>query len=91
MERKIIWQLTDEECKGIEDLFEKKNAYENLMKIVDADNEKIYQKLISEYTKVLSDFKNWWNYYSKKYNWEGKNWFVDFENKQILAMIENMK
>ncbi len=85
MERKIIWKLTDEECKEIEDLFEKKIAYENLMKIVDVDNEKIYQKLMSEYTKNLSDFNNWWKHYSKKYKWEGQGWFIDFENKQVLA------
>jgi CXXX repeat modification system protein len=85
MENKLIWQLTDEECKEIEDLFEKKNAYENLVKIVDVDNEKIYQKLISEYTKTINEFSNWWKHYSKKYNWEGKNWFIDFENKQVLG------
>ncbi len=85
MERKIIWKLTDEECKEIQDLFEKKTAYENLMKIVDVDNEKIYQKLMSEYTKNLSDFNNWWKHYSQKYKWEGQGWFIDFENKQVLV------
>lgn len=85
MERKIVWTLTESECKEIEDLFEKKNAYENLIKIVDADNEKIYKKLISDYASTVSSFNKWWNDYSKKYNWEGENWVVDFEAKQILS------
>jgi CXXX repeat modification system protein len=91
MENKVIWQLTDEELKEIEDLFEKKNAYENLVKIVDVDNEKIYQKLISEYTKTINEFNNWWKHYSKKYNWEGKNWFIDFQNKQVLSSMGDIK
>lgn len=85
MERKIIWNLTDEECKEIEDLYEKKNAYENLAKIVDADNEKMYQKLIADYSATVSMFNKWWNHYSEKYKWEGKNWVIDFENKQVLG------
>ncbi len=85
MERKIIWNLTDEECKEIEDLYEKKNAYENLAKIVDADNEKMYQKLISDYSATVSMFNKWWNHYSEKYKWEGQNWVIDFENKQVLG------
>ena len=85
MDKKVIWKLTDEECEEIEDLFEKKNAYENLIKIVDVDNDKIYQKLISEYSKTLSNFNAWWSNYSKKYNWEGTNWVIDFINKQVLG------
>ncbi len=84
MNNKVIWNLTDKECDEIQDLFEKKNAYENLIKIIDTNNKTIYEKLIADYSKTLSDFNNWWSHYSKKYSWEGQNWFIDFENKQVL-------
>ena len=85
MEKKVIWNLTDEECREIEDLFEKKNAYENLAKIIDASNDKMYQKLISDYSTTVSLFNKWWNDNSKKYKWQGQNWVIDFENKQVLG------
>ncbi len=84
MENKVVWNLTNEECDEIQDLFEKKNAYENLIKIIDVNNNIMYEKLILDYSRILSDFNNWWNYYSQKYKWEGQNWIVDFENKQVL-------
>lgn len=87
MEKKVVCNLTDEECNEIQDLFEKKNAYENLIKIIDASNKTLYENLISDYSKNLSDFNNWWSHYSKKYNWEGQNWFIDFDNKQVVCNI----
>ncbi len=85
MNVKEIWKLNDEEFKEIEDLFEKKIALENLTKIVDADNEKLYDKLIKDYGNTVHRFNSWWNIMGKKYNWEGKNWWLDFETKKIMA------
>ncbi len=85
MEYKIVGSLTEEECNEIQDLFEKKNAYENLIKIIDVDEKNIYEKLIKEYSRTLSDFNKWWKDYSRIYKWEGQNWVIDFENKRVLS------
>ncbi|CAK7010969.1 CXXX repeat peptide modification system protein [Tissierella sp.] len=84
MNTKEVWQLNDDEFKEIEDLFEKKIALENLIKIVDADSQKLYDKLINDYGKTVHHFDSWWNEMSKKYDWEGKNWWLDFKTKKIM-------
>jgi CXXX repeat modification system protein len=85
MDMKEVWQLNDDEFKEIEDLFEKKIALENLTKIIDADNQKLYDKLIKDYGKAVHQFDFWWEKMSKKYDWKGKNWWLDFETKKIMA------
>ena len=83
MDKKIIWDLSEEEFKEIEDLFERKLALENLRKIIDYDDEKIYDKFIKDYGKAIRLFEQWWSTMSKKHNWQGENWYVDFETKQV--------
>ena len=88
MENKIVHNLSDEESKKIEELYEKKLAFENLIKIVDGENEKIYNKLISDYGNLLKEYNMWWDSMRQKYEWEGSNWRVDFDNKTIV-LVEN--
>ena len=56
MKAKEVYKLNDDEFKEIEDLFEKKIALENLTKIIDADNQKLYDKLIKDYGKTIHQF-----------------------------------
>lgn len=85
MNAREVWQLNDDEFKEIEDLFEKKIALENLTKIIDADNQKLYDKLIKDYGKTVHDFDSWWDKMSRKYDWEGGNLWLDFETKKIMT------
>lgn len=85
MENKVVWELTDEKCNEIQDLFEKRLALENLIKIVDVNNYELYDKIIKDYGRVLREFQEWWNLNSKEYNWNGENWYVDFQKKQVLC------
>ena len=88
MENKIVHNLSDEESKKIEELYEKKLAFENLIKIVDGENEKIYNKLISDYGNLLKEYNIWWDSMRQKYEWEGSSWRVDFYNNTII-LVEN--
>lgn len=85
MNTKEVWQLNDEEFKEIEDLFEKKIALENLTKIVDAKNQELYDKLIKDYGRTVHLFNTWWDKMSKKHDWEGRNWWLDFDTKKIMT------
>lgn len=90
MNAKEVWKLNDEEFKEIEDLFEKKIALENLTRIVDADNKKLYDKLIKDYGKTVHQFNAWWDNMAKRYKWDGRNWWLDFETRKIMTnMIES--
>ena len=44
MDEKAIWVLTDEEVYVIEELYEKKIALENLIKILEPYNQELYEK-----------------------------------------------
>lgn len=87
--RKVIWTLNDKELDEIRQLYEKKIALENLVKILNPENEAMYNKVINDYSTVSSRFHNWWHDMSKKYNWEsienGK-WSVDFDTSEVILV-----
>jgi CXXX repeat modification system protein len=52
MDQKVVWELSEEDSNEIQDLFERKIALENLVKIVDLKDSDIYEKLLKDYGKV---------------------------------------
>lgn len=82
--KKVIWKLSVDEKDEILDLFERKVALENLSKIIEPDNEKLYNRFISDYGKTVTEFQNWWRKTSEKYDWEGKDWSIDFDTNEVL-------
>jgi len=82
----VIWKLTDEEAEEIKDLFERRVALENLSKIVDPDNQKMYDKLVSDYGKALLSFNSWWEDMGKKYEWKAGEWGVNFETNEVYVI-----
>lgn len=85
---KIIGKVVDDEKKVIEDLYEKKIALENIIKIIEPNNESLYNKVVFDYGITLKEFEEWWANMSKKYNWEGVNWRIDFQTNEII-LLEN--
>ena len=87
---KVICNLTENEKKEIEDIFEKKIALENLSKLPDImSNEGLYNKLISDYGKTTLLFQKWWKKATEKYKLEGKEVRVDFETSQIIEELNS--
>ena len=86
MEEKIIHQLNEKEAEEIANLYEKRLALENLIKILDGDNEKIYNKVIEDYTNTTREFQKWWENMSTKYQWQGSNWRINFETKTVVLI-----
>ena len=82
---RIVGVLAGEDKEEIQNLFEKKLALENLVKIIDADNQKIYDKLVTDYGRTLRQFQAWWMINSQKYKWEGQNWSIDFETSEVIS------
>lgn len=87
MSSKVVCKLSEEELNEIQDLFEKKIALENLIKIVDLKDSVIYEKLVKDYGKSLREFQQWWDTKSAQYQWEGTNWWVDFSKSEVLTNI----
>ncbi|MDU5211597.1 MAG: CXXX repeat peptide modification system protein [Clostridium sp.] len=83
---RVIYQLNKDELEEIEELNEKKVAFENLLKCIDPDNERLYEKLMKDYTKTIKEFNKWWENMKHKYSWDGNNWAVDFATGNIRVI-----
>jgi len=86
MAKKLIGQVTVEEKKEIQSLYERKNGLSELARILTPDNKELYEKLVKDLGETQSKFQNWWTKMSQKYNWEGVdggNWEIDFDTCSI--------
>lgn len=84
--KKEVGQVTPEEKDIIQHLFERRNGLNELAKIVTADNEALYEKLVKDLGDTGIKFQQWWNGMSAKYQWESSadgNWSIDFETCKI--------
>ena len=83
---KRIGKVTIEERNEIQQLFERRNALKELAKILTAENDELYEKLISDIGRTNADFQKWWDAMSNKYQWEsidGHQWQIDFQTCDI--------
>lgn len=86
MTRKLIGQVTIEEMKEIQSLYERKNGLTELARILTPDNQELYEKLVKDLGETQSKFQGWWNRMSQAYEWEaieGGNWAIDFDTCNI--------
>lgn len=90
--KKLVGQVTLEEKNEIQTLFERRNGLNELAKILTADNETLYEKLIKDMGETGSKFQNWWDSMAQKYQWESTpngHWEINFDTCDIY-LIENM-
>lgn len=89
MIKKIIGQVTEEEKKEIQTLFERRNGLNELAKIVTVDNTDLYEKLVKDIGETGTKFQNWWDRMSQKYRWESSengNWEINFDTCEIYLV-----
>lgn len=87
--KKRVGQVTLDEKNEIQYLFERRNGLNELAKILTAENEALYEKLIKDMGETSVNFQKWWDDMAKKYNWEsleGGNWEIDFETCEIYLV-----
>lgn len=90
--KRIIGQVTVEEKNEIQTLFERHNGLNELAKILTADNNELYERLIKDLGETNSKFQNWWNTMASKYQWEsvdGGNWEINFETGDIYLVYND--
>ncbi len=83
---KIIGKVTEIEKNEIQALFERRNGLNELAQILTADNTELYEKLVKDMGKTGTEFQNWWDTMSRKYQWESSpngHWSIDFESCNI--------
>ena len=84
-----VGQVTPAEKDEIQALFERRNGLSELAKIVTADNEELYEKLVKDLGTTGMKFQQWWDSMSAKYQWEsveGGNWEIDFDTCDIYLV-----
>jgi len=86
MAKKLVGQVTVEEKKEIQSLYERKNGLSELAKILTPDNQELYEKLVKDMGETQLKFQAWWTRMSLAYNWESSengNWEIDFDSCNI--------
>ena len=87
--RKLVGQVTPEERTEIRTLFERRNGLNELAKILTADNEELYEKLVKDMGETGTKFQGWWDRMAEKYQWESTengNWEINFETCEIYLV-----
>lgn len=85
--KKLVGKVTEEEKKEIQSLFERRNGLNELAKILTADNEILYEKLVKDMGETSSKFQGWWDKMAKQYSWErteSGHWEIDFNSNEIF-------
>ena len=88
-EKKKVGQVTPEEKEEILRLLERRNGLSELAKIVTADNDELYEKLVKDMGDTSTKFQSWWDRMATKYQWEsidGGNWEINFETCEIYLV-----
>jgi CXXX repeat modification system protein len=89
--RKVVGQVTPEESAEIQALFERKNGLAELAKIINADNNDLYEKLVKDMGETSSKFQQWWDEKALQYGWESHpkgNWEINFQSGEITLVIK---
>lgn len=86
---RIVGKVTEQERDEIQTLFERRNGLNELAKILTADNNELYERLVKDLSETTSKFQSWWDTMSNKYQWESTdngNWQIDFNDCSIYLI-----
>ena len=90
--KKLIGNVTPEEKEEILHLYERRNGLNELAKIVTADNDELYEKLVKDLGETGSRFQTLWDRMGSKYEWEGiegGHWEINFDTCEIFLVGGN--
>lgn len=93
MRKIVVGQVTQEEKKEIQTLFERRNGLNELAKLITVDNTELYEKLVKDLGDTSYKFDNWWRKMEEKYQWESVedgNWEINFDTNEIYLITESM-
>jgi len=91
MKKKLVGQVTPEECREIQTLFERRNGLNELANILTPDKPELYEKLVKDLGETTTKFQGWWDSMAQKYQWESTengNWEINFDTCEIFLVTE---
>lgn len=91
MSKTKVGQVTEEEKKCIQTLFERRNGLNELAKIISAENDNLYERFVKDLGETSAKFQQWWDDMYAKYEWkssDGGNWEIDFQTNEIFLVTK---
>ncbi|MCQ2317351.1 MAG: CXXX repeat peptide modification system protein [Bacteroidales bacterium] len=85
--KKLVGKVTEEEKNQIQALFERRNGLAELSKIMSADNDDLYEKIVKDMGLTTTKFQKWWDDMAAKYQWESTEkgkWEIDFGTREVF-------
>lgn len=82
-----VGRVTHDECEKIRLLNERRNGLEELALILTADDHELYDKMVHDTTETSSQYQQWWDDMSAKYQWKGSedaSWEIQFDTGEIF-------
>ncbi len=92
MVKRLVGQVTPDERDEIQTLFERRNALNELAKILTAENAELYEKLVKDMGETGGRFQAWWDRMAQKYQWESSedgSWEINFETCEISLVTKD--
>lgn len=89
MTKRIVGQVTAEEKKEIQQLFERRNGLNELALTLTDENNALYERLVRDMGETSVKFQNWWERMAKKYSWESAengHWEINFDTCEIFLV-----
>jgi len=93
MVKELVGQVTLEERDEIQALFEHRNGLTELAKVLTADNEELYNRLVKDLGETSTKFQQWWDNMAQKYSWHGTangHWEINFDTCEIFLVDETL-
>lgn len=84
-----VGQVTVEEKKEIQALFERRNGLKELFQVVTPSNTELYERVVKDMGETSSKFQKWWDDMAAKYKWQGVengNWEINFDTCEIFLV-----
>ena len=89
--KKLVGKVTPEECREIQQLFERRNGLRELELIVKPSENELYDKMIQDMGETNTKYQVWWDRMGKKYQWESVDngrWKINFDTCDIFLVTE---
>lgn len=90
--KKLVGKVTEAEKNEIQSLFERRNGLNELAKILTADNQDLYERLVADMGETGAKFQNWWDTMARNYQWESAengHWEINFETCEIFLVTND--
>ncbi len=87
MNRKVVGQVSPEESKQIQQLFERRNGLNELAKILTPSNVELYERLVKDLGETSTKFQQWWDTMYAIFQWQSSrngNWEIDYATNEIV-------